>query len=304
MAWILNAVGELFGAHNGDIYHIRSTRVQLQTALHEGINPNIKCLEIDAPYRPFSISDDTARALVRKAIQDVPHLRGIVVANKGLKQVPEEIAELKDLEEVMFYKNMLTQLPIQLCMLDHLRVLWLHNNNITELPAELVNLSHLMQLFLQNNQLTRFADTGVNQGGLPVHHLRIDTRTTNVVTWIPVFPNLIELNMCNNRINDVGAYFLLRTFQRHPTLMLLDLYHNRIEDSGCGHVTVLTLSAPHLHTVLDRNPGYVSVSPNVQYRTSYPDVQRAILWKLRDAKLAQEISGQTAPYFGGMKLAF
>jgi hypothetical protein len=71
-----------------------------------------------------------------------------------LSQVPVEIGELEQLEDLALQGNRLSALPPSIAALTRLRGLYLWDNQLTELPAGIGNLARLEYLDLSDNRLT------------------------------------------------------------------------------------------------------------------------------------------------------
>lgn len=92
-----------------------------------------------------------------------------------LTQLPPEIGNLSNLQELWLSGNDLTSLPPEIGSLSHLQNLVLYSNELTNLPPEIGNLSHLYTLVLSHNNLHSlpaevgnlsklcYLDTGYNQ---------------------------------------------------------------------------------------------------------------------------------------------
>jgi hypothetical protein len=75
------------------------------------------------------------------------------LSDKGLTELPAEIAELRELEELNLADNELNELPPEVCQLPELEKLDLSGNEIEELPAEICSLENLEELDLASNRL-------------------------------------------------------------------------------------------------------------------------------------------------------
>ena len=74
--------------------------------------------------------------------------------NRLMGQIPPELGDLSNLENLYLSSNDLTEIPTQLGNLSNLENLYLSSNDLTEIPPELGNLSNLENLYLRDNQLT------------------------------------------------------------------------------------------------------------------------------------------------------
>uniref|UniRef100_A0AAQ4PRQ6 Leucine rich repeat containing 30a n=1 Tax=Gasterosteus aculeatus aculeatus TaxID=481459 RepID=A0AAQ4PRQ6_GASAC len=76
------------------------------------------------------------------------------LARRGIKDLPEELWELSELEKLNLSLNRLKVLPPQLALLSNLVVLNLWGNQLSRLPAEIGQLKRLRVLFAYRNRLS------------------------------------------------------------------------------------------------------------------------------------------------------
>jgi internalin A len=79
--------------------------------------------------------------------------RAIDLRNLGLKEVPQSIRDLGELELLALANNMLRELPEWICELTKLKAIGLSGNRLPRLPQHLGSLRGLRALYLQNNEL-------------------------------------------------------------------------------------------------------------------------------------------------------
>ncbi len=126
---------------------------------------------------------DTVRTFhsLERALQHPDSVYRLDLSHKKLKQVPEEIRRLKNLnaldlgrnklrdlpgwmnelrymQEFSAGRNKFTQIPNTVCQWKHLKRLDLHQNHIEGLPACMGNLKELFSLDLWSNDLGEFPD--------------------------------------------------------------------------------------------------------------------------------------------------
>ncbi|EAQ43240.1 leucine-rich repeat domain-containing protein [Polaribacter sp. MED152] len=94
--------------------------------------------------------------------------------------LPEDMSDLVDLEELTLYNNKLTKLPANIGNLNKLTELRLENNRLTNLPESIGNIISLQQLTLDNNNLKSLPTT---IGALS--NLKILQLTGNELTSLP-----------------------------------------------------------------------------------------------------------------------
>ena len=93
-------------------------------------------------------------------------LLGLIICDKGLTVVGDEVARLTDLQELHVHHNALTRVPAAMGVLDYLRVLALNDNRLETLPDELGDLRDLQCLELHDNRLTKLPATFANLANL------------------------------------------------------------------------------------------------------------------------------------------
>ncbi|XP_026148571.1 leucine-rich repeat-containing protein 30-like isoform X2 [Mastacembelus armatus] len=76
------------------------------------------------------------------------------LARRGMKEVPDELWELLELQKLNLSLNRLKVVPPQLALLSNLVVLNLWGNQLSSLPAEIGHLTRLRVLFAYRNKLT------------------------------------------------------------------------------------------------------------------------------------------------------
>jgi hypothetical protein len=89
-----------------------------------------------------------------EAIASLTQLQMLDLQNNQLRELPEAIASLTQLQELNLRNNQLRELPESIVSLTQLQQLDLSSNKLTEVPEPLASLTQLQQLYLSNNQLT------------------------------------------------------------------------------------------------------------------------------------------------------
>ena len=121
---------------------------------------------------------------------------------RGIKELPAEIGQLKNLRVLDLTGNQLTRIPKELGKLTNLRELWLPRNQLTSVPTELGQLTNLTRLSLSGNQLTSVPKklgqltnlTGLNLSG---------NRLTSVPVELGQLTNLTQLYLSRNQLTSV-----------------------------------------------------------------------------------------------------
>jgi internalin A len=87
-----------------------------------------------------------------------PEPRGLHLPGLGLKEVPESVRDLKDLEYLLLSSNEIEELPQWIGELKALEYVNLTGNRLRRLPDELTALTHLKVLWLLYNRLEELPD--------------------------------------------------------------------------------------------------------------------------------------------------
>ena len=73
--------------------------------------------------------------------------------NLNLKDIPEKIGKLVELNNLNISKNLLNKMPVQIKELTKIAILDLSHNQISSIPEWIKELKFLRELHLENNQL-------------------------------------------------------------------------------------------------------------------------------------------------------
>lgn len=90
---------------------------------------------------------------VEEALADPTKVYKLSLAGKKLKDLPEALFRLVNLQVLNLSDNKLRSLPPQIAKLQNLQVLVLTDNKINSLPEEMKELNHLLRLYLGQNRL-------------------------------------------------------------------------------------------------------------------------------------------------------
>src|SRR6266487_1297859 len=183
------------------------------------------------------------------------NLQELYLENNQLSQLPPEIGQLTNLQTLVIHHNQLSQLPLELGQLTNLQRLDLDNNQLSQLPAEIGQLSNLQKLYLDNNQLSQLpAEVGQLT---TLHKLSF---TNNQLSLLPPelwqLTNLQKLWLDNNLLDEIPPEIGQLT-----NLQELDLSHTKLKQlpTEIGQLTSLqTLNVDDIPTLLTPPPEIVA----------------------------------------------
>jgi small GTP-binding protein len=146
---------------------------------------------------------------------------GLSLYECNLKQLPEEITQLRYLQKLYLRGNQLTQLPKEIVQLQKLQDLNLGYNQLTQLPKEIAQL-HLQNLDLSNNQLTQLPKEIAQLQNLQDLDLS-SNRLTQLPKEIAQLQNLHRLDLRNNQLTQLS-----KEITQLQNLQTLILWHNQL----------------------------------------------------------------------------
>ncbi len=136
--------------------------------------------------------------------------------------IPAEIWNLTNLNELHLSRNSLTSLPSEIWNLTNLTTLDLYHNSLTNLPPEISNLSNLTYLRLSENSLTSLPSEILNLTNLT--DLDLDTNSlTSLPSEIWNLTNLTNLILAHNSLMSLPSEIWNLT-----NLTVLDLSNNSL----------------------------------------------------------------------------
>jgi hypothetical protein len=121
------------------------------------------------------------------------------LSGKRLKEVPPEVFQLKNLQELILDKNKLSELPAALSNLKNLQRLSAAHNHLEEFSVAVCNLKNLRRIDFSDNEISKLPDE--------IHRLQ---KLEELILWS----------------NIIGYY--PGTMMRLTNLKLLDLMHNEM----------------------------------------------------------------------------
>ena len=119
-----------------------------------------------------------------------------------LRELPEALASLTQLQLLNIKNNQLTELPEAIASLTQLQQLDLSENQLTELPEVIASLSQLQELNVACNQLTALPETFSRL--LELHNLNIfSNQFHSIPCWLNQVSSLEVLSIGNNHLREL-----------------------------------------------------------------------------------------------------
>lgn len=143
---------------------------------------------------------------------------------KSIKEVPEALKNLKDLEHLILRYNKLTILPEWIASFNSLRILNANVNNLIHIPKSLGELKELKELSLWKNQLKELPESLGNIKSLENLNLRLNY-IKDIPQSIGNLYNLLELNLHDNKLQ-----FLPKSIGTCRSLKKLNLSWNSLKN--------------------------------------------------------------------------
>lgn len=109
---------------------------------------------------------------VPEGVFQLKNLNALDLSNNKLKELPERLQELKHMQEFRASRNKLTEVPKSICRFIHLKRLDLSRNALTALPKCVGALHELVSLDLWDNDLADFPEEMANMRALRFMDLR------------------------------------------------------------------------------------------------------------------------------------
>jgi internalin A len=150
---------------------------------------------------PTKHSDDEIMATLAEKIAEIPksvkydengNLIQLNLSGLGLSQLPSEICQLIQLQELELDHNQLSNLPSDISLLTNLQTLLLWGNKLSQLPPEIGQLTNLRLLNLHSNQMNQLPSE-IGQ----LQHLQIlyldGHLLSQIISETSLFTHLLEL---------------------------------------------------------------------------------------------------------------
>ena len=108
------------------------------------------------------------------------------LSNLGLTEIPYEVFELTNLEQLYINNNSINNIPAEISRLTNLVDINLSNNCVTSVPNELCKLSELQRINLSHNMLTNIPNM------YDFSSLRYLYINNNQIRELPILPSCLE----------------------------------------------------------------------------------------------------------------
>jgi len=138
----------------GCIYCLKEKKNNLTLAQ---IFYNLIATKVEGNSPPFI--DILSPTLTPRSLKNFAFLKKLILPKCQLKNIPNEIEELTNLEEIDFRENQLSVLPTTINKLTQLTTLCLHDNQFTTIQPEICLLPRLLVFILSQNKLKAIPPT-------------------------------------------------------------------------------------------------------------------------------------------------
>ncbi|XP_032547071.1 leucine-rich repeat-containing protein 10B [Chiroxiphia lanceolata] len=159
---------------------------------------------------------------VPAALWAEPGLRKLYLSDAGLREIPEELGELRHLRTLALDGNELMEVPEAVCDLPRLAHLYLGRNGLQGLPPAFSQLQSLRCLWMEGNFLARFPRALLHLPELRSLQLG-DNRLSQLPAGLPRMAGLRGLWLYGNRFQEFPPVLL-----RMEGIRVLDLDRNRL----------------------------------------------------------------------------
>ncbi|MCK5523442.1 MAG: leucine-rich repeat domain-containing protein [Thiomargarita sp.] len=177
--------------------------------------------------------------VIEKAVKD--KATTLELSNKGLTELPPEIAQLVNLQVLYLSRNQLTALPPEIAQLVNLQWLEINENKLTALPPKFVQLVNLQRLEINGNQLTALPPKFVQLVNLQY----LDICDNQLTALPPEIPQLVKLQWLYLHGNQLTA--LPPKFAQLVNLQELWLNGNQLTTLPPEIAQLVNLQGLYLH---------------------------------------------------------
>jgi Leucine-rich repeat (LRR) protein len=157
-----------------------------------------------------SLSLDTMKGCtnIHEAMKDPESVIKLDLSKNKLKDFPEDIRKLTNLQYLDLSKNKITSIPSWIGELKDLQFLILSKNKIDSLPPEFGDLTHLKYFIMNRSELTRLPHTIGNLKELRYIDLWDDNISSFPYELKNISDNLQTLDLRDVLVNNASQAFL------------------------------------------------------------------------------------------------
>ncbi len=187
-------------------------------------------------------------ALERIEEARINHSKSLDLSGLNLTQLPNELSELKQLEELYIDNNRLSALPTHLGNLSHLKVIRACNNQISNITKAVRKLNKLETLDLRNNKINSLPRELGQISHLKRLHL-CDNNLTALPKAIRYLDSLTELHIRKNKLGQLPEH--IDQLKRLQQLHLNDNKLGKLPTSigNLSELEILNVDNNHLHSL-------------------------------------------------------
>ncbi|BDS14231.1 leucine-rich repeat domain-containing protein [Aureispira anguillae] len=189
----------------------------------------------------------------------------------NLKNVPDSIGKLKQLEKLLLFQNSLEELPATIGDLDQLKELSVWSNKIKKLPSSIGQLKQLKSLDISANKLTELPETIANLSELEYLTI-INNPLPKTPEFIGELSNLrqLKISLPFDGVNKLKQLKKLMITDKHLVSLPLAL-------GGLESLELLDLKSEALTTIpsaiLEKLPNLKLISVHYRAKISYQEIE-------------------------------
>lgn len=162
---------------------------------------------------------------IPQEIFELKNLKKLILRNNKIKIIPAEIEKLKRLETLDLSGNNISIFYAKICTLKNLKILNFNNNQLKNIPHQISNFKKLKSIHLANNKLTE-----VSPHSFSLQSLRELDLSSNKIEVVDGFENLKNLNklwLNNLQLN----YFSFQSLSKLKNLNALYCFSKSVNEN-------------------------------------------------------------------------
>ena len=221
-------------------------------------------------------------------------IKKLYLFDNQLTQLPSEIGQVTQLDELSLNENQLTQLPGEIGNLAQLTYLDLSNNQLTQLPGEIGNLTQLTHLDLYSNELTQLpGEIGnlaqlsyLNLKGNPIENIlnpiiqRLLQRTENKTNKKTIYSDTQNVHSSSIQQSiKTSIHALMNCYHPEHVLTYLDWIEL---DKKTKEIITECMDCKDVHTMLDITFKELFIAIVIEIDKLTPDLQKEIKQRLNE----------------------